>query len=129
MTGEDVKNYFAERVEKCVTQYNVNPGIKGAVNGILTRACGGDANRKLVLKYLCGVTSSKQLNAAQWMVLCDMVQPDKPAGQPWQAGNPEFQRAIAAVLAALPKQEGQEEMALITQADIDAQMDRINGER
>ena len=112
MTGEDVRTYFVERVEKTITQYNVNPGIKGAVNGILTRACGGDANRKLVLKYLCGVTSSKQLNAAQWIVLCDMVQPDKPEGRPWQAGNPKFQRAIDAVLAALPKQEGQEEMAL-----------------
>ena len=112
MNGEDVRKYFVERVEKTVTQYNVNPGIKGAVNGILTRACGGDSNRKLVLKYLCGVTSSKQLNAAQWIVLCDMVQPDKPEGQPWQAGNPKFQRAIDAVLAALPKQEGQEEMVL-----------------
>ena len=112
MNGEDVRKYFVERVEKTVTQYNVNPGIKGAVNGILTRACGGDSNRKLVLKYLCGVTSSKQLNAAQWIVLCDMVQPDKPEGQPWQAGNPKFQRAINAILAALPKQEGQEEMVL-----------------
>ena len=112
MTGEDVRTYFVERVEKTITQYSVNPGIKGAVNGILTRACGGDSNRKLVLKYLCGVTSSKQLNAAQWIVLCDMVQPDKPEGRPWQAGNPKFQRAIDAVLAALPKQEGQEEMAL-----------------
>ena len=112
MTGEDVRTYFAGRVENTITQYNVNPGIKGAVNGILTRACGGDSNRKLVLKYLCGVTSSKQLNAAQWIVLCDMVQPDKPDGQPWRAGNPKFQRAIDAILAALPKQEGQEEMAL-----------------
>ena len=112
MTGEDVRTYFAGRVENTITQYNVDPGIKGAVNGILTRACGGDANRKLVLKYLCGVTSSKQLSAAQWMVLCDMVQPDKPAGQPWQAGNPKFQRAIDAVLAALPKQEGQMQMEL-----------------
>ena len=112
MTGEDVRKYFVERVEKTATQYNVNPGIKGAVNGILTRAVGGDSNRKLVLKYLCGVTSSKQLNAAQWIVLCDMVQPDKPEGQPWQAGNPKFQRVINAILAALPKQEGQEEMVL-----------------
>ena len=112
MTGEDVRTYFAGRVENTITQYNVDPGIKGAVNGILTRACGGDANRKLVLKYLCGVTSSKQLSAAQRMVLCDMVQPDKPAGQPWQAGNPKFQRAIDAVLAALPKQEGQTQMEL-----------------
>ena len=110
MNGEQVKAHFEKRVAETVTQYNINPGIKGAINGILTRACGGDENRKLVLKYLCGVTSSKMLNAAQWMVLSDMVKPDKPPFGGWQAGNEKFQSAINAVLAALPKQEGQTEM-------------------
>lgn len=110
MNGEQVKAHFEKRVNETVTQYNINPGIKGAINGILTRACGGDENRKLVLKYLCGVTSSKMLNAAQWMVLSDMVKPDKPPFGGWQAGNEKFQSAINAVLAALPKQEGQTEM-------------------
>ena len=110
MNGEQVKAHFEKRVNETVTQYNINPGIKGAINGILTRACGGDENRKLVLKYLCGVTSSKMLNAAQWMVLSDMVKPDKPPFGGWQAGNEKFQGVINAVLAALPKQEGQTEM-------------------
>ena len=110
MNGEQVKAHFEKRVNETVTQYNINPGIKGAINGILTRACGGDENRKLVLKYLCGVTSSKMLNAAQWMVLSDMVKPDKPSFGGWQAGNEKFQSVINAVLAALPKQEGQTEM-------------------
>ena len=110
MNGEQVKAHFEKRVNETVTQYNINPGIKGAINGILTRACGGDENRKLVLKYLCGVTSSKMLNAAQWMVLSDMVKPDKPPFGGWQAGNEKFQSAINAVLAALPKQEGQTKM-------------------
>ena len=110
MNGEQVKAHFEKRVNETVTQYNINPGIKGAINGILTRACGGDENRKLVLKYLCGVTSSKMLNAAQWMVLSDMVKPDKPPFGGWQAGNEKFQSVINAVLAALPKQEGQTEM-------------------
>jgi hypothetical protein len=110
MNGEQVKAHFEKRVNETVTQYNINPGIKGAINGILTSACGGDENRKLVLKYLCGVTSSKMLNAAQWMVLSDMVKPDKPPFGGWQAGNEKFQSAINAVLAALPKQEGQTEM-------------------
>ena len=112
MTGEDVKAFFDEKVSRVVTMYNLNPGIKGAINGILNRACNGEENRRLVLKYLCGVTSSKSLTAAQWIVLSDMVKPDKPEGQPWQAGNPKFQRAIDAVLSALPKQEGQTEMEL-----------------
>ena len=110
MNGEQVKAHFEKRVAETVTQYNINPSIKGAINGILTRACGGDENRKLVLKYLCGVTSSKMLNAAQWMVLSDMVKPDKPPFGGWQAGNEKFQSVINAVLAALPKQEGQTEM-------------------
>lgn len=110
MNGEQVKAHFEKRVNETVTQYNINPGIKGAINGILTRACGGDENRKLVLKYLCGVTSSKMLSAAQWMVLSDMVKPDKPPFSGWQAGNEKFQSVINAVLAALPKQEGQTEM-------------------
>ena len=109
MNGEQVKAHFEKRVAETVTQYNINP-VKGAINGILTRACGGDENRKLVLKYLCGVTSSKMLNAAQWMVLSDMVKPDKPPFGGWQAGNEKFQSVINAVLAALPKQEGQTEM-------------------
>ena len=120
MNGEQVKAHFEKRVAETVTQYNINPGIKGAINGILTRACGGDENRKLVLKYLCGVTSSKMLNAAQWMVLSDMVKPDKPPFGGWQAGNEKFQSVINAVLAALPKQEGQTEMFELPFSDTSA---------
>jgi hypothetical protein len=111
MTGTDVRDYFILKVERTVTQYNINPGIKGAINGILKRACGGDDNRHLVLKYLCGVTSSNGLSAAQWMVLEEMIKPAKPFSE-WIANNEKFQRAINAVLADLPKQEGQEEMVL-----------------
>ena len=110
MNGEQVKAHFEKRVTETVTQYNINPGIKGAINGILTRACGGDENRKLVLKYLCGVTSSKMLNAAQWIVMSDMVKPDKLPFGGWVSRNDKFQSVINAVLAALPKQEGQTEM-------------------
>lgn len=110
MNGEEVRAYFERKVSTVVTQYNINPGIKGAINGILTRACRGEENRRLVMKYLCGVTSSKELNAAQWIVLAEMVKPDKPPFGGWQAANPKFQNAIDAVLAALPKQEGQTEM-------------------
>ena len=112
MNGEDVRNYFAARVEKTATAYNINPGIKGAINGILNRACGGSDNRKLVLKYLCGKTSSRELSTAQWAVLSDMVKPDKDPQLGWVSANPKFQSAINAILAALPRQEGQEEMAL-----------------
>ena len=112
MTGADVRDYFARKVEKTVTQYNINPGIKGAINGILKRACGGDDNRRLVLKYLCGVTSSKMLTAAQWMVLADMVGPAKPFDE-WIANNPKFERSINAILYALGDQDAQEKMKLV----------------
>jgi hypothetical protein len=120
MNGQEVKEYFVKRVNDTVTQYNINPGIKGAINGILTRACGGDENRKLVLKYLCGVTSSKMLNAAQWTILSDMVQPYKPEGMSWQAGNDKFQRSINAILADLPRQEGQTEMPFLDSSPVSA---------
>ncbi len=110
MNGEEVRAYFERKVSAVVTQYNINPGIKGAINGILTRACNGEENRRLVLKYLCGVTSSKELTAAQWIVMSEMVQPDKLPFGGWQSSNPKFQGAIDAVLAALPEQEEQAEM-------------------
>ena len=112
MTGQDVKSYFEKRVAETATTHNLNEGIKGAINGILTRACGGNDNRKLVLKYLCGKTSSRELTSAQWFVLCDMVKPDKDPALGWVAANPKFQNAINAILADLPKQEGQTEMVL-----------------
>ena len=109
MKAEQVKAHFESRTAAVVTQYNINIGIKGAINGILSRACGSSDNRKLFLKYLCGVTSSKELSAAQWIVLAEMVKPDKPALCGWQSANPKFQSAVNAILAELPKQEGQQE--------------------
>jgi len=109
MKAEQVRQHFESRVKQTVSQYNINIGIKGAINGILSRACGSSDNRKLFLKYLCGVTSSKELSAAQWIVLADMVKPDKPALGEWQSANPKFQSAVNAVLAELPRQEGQAE--------------------
>ena len=109
MNAQQIKEYFESKVKKTVSQHNINPGIKGAINGIISRACGGSDNRKLVLKYLCGVTSSKELNAAQWIVLSEMVKPEKPALMNWQSGNPKFQSVINAILAELPRQEGQGE--------------------
>ena len=117
MNAEQIKKHFDYKVGMVVTQYNINPGIKGAINGIITRACGGDENRKLVLKYLTGVTSSKELNAAQWIVLAEMVKPDKPPFGGWQSANPKFQSVINAILAELPKQEGQGEMFITAEED------------
>lgn len=110
MNAKQVKQHFESRVNQTVSQHNINIGIKGAINGILSRACGSSDNRKLVLKYLCGVTSSNDLSAAQWIVLSEMVKPEKPPLCGWQSGNPKFQSAINAILAELPKQEGQGEM-------------------
>ena len=127
MNAQQVKEHFDYKVGMCITQYNINPGIKGAINGIITRACGGDDNRKLVLKYLTGHTSSKELNAAQWIVLAEMVKPDKPPFGGWQAGNPKFQSVINAILAELPRQEGQGEMftdpSPVTEAEDTARME------
>lgn len=68
----------------------VENGIKGAINGILDKACGGKANRYLVLKVLTGKTSSKELHETEWYALLCLVQPFKPEGGRWQS-----QRGIA----------------------------------
>jgi len=64
---------------------------KGAITGVLERACGGSANRYLVLKVLTGKTSSKELSEAEWFALQRIVQPEKPAGGHWQSARGEYE--------------------------------------
>lgn len=90
--------------------YYPSEGTKGAINGILAKASGGDANRKLVLKYLTGHTSSTELSAGQWYALKCLVQPYKDISQGWISDNPKFDSVIGAVLAELGEQPGQLKM-------------------
>jgi len=61
--------------------------LKGAITGVLEKACGGKANRYLVLKVLTGKTSSKLLSESEWYALMCMVQPCKPVGGHWHSAR------------------------------------------
>jgi hypothetical protein len=72
--------------------YNVahfnNSEIKisnGAVISVLNKACGGDGNRRLVMRHLTGKTSSKQFTEAEWYAMYLFVKPIKPDGGHWQS--------------------------------------------
>ena len=43
-----------------------NDGLRNACKGALSKACNGDANRKLVTKMLIGKTSSKEFTLNEW---------------------------------------------------------------
>lgn len=87
-------------------------GIKGAMNGILAKAVGGNDNRKLVLKYLANTTTSTALTDWQWYALYVLIQPYKDTALGWISNNPKFRTAIDAVLADMTRQEGQLEMEI-----------------
>lgn len=84
---------------------------KGAITGVLSKACGGDSNRYLILKVLTGKTSSKFLDEAEWYALLKMVQPYKPEGGHWMSKREEELRlACGALLTFQADQQGQAKM-------------------
>lgn len=120
VTGPQVRAYFhalsdGQIVDRTVPfgrDYRWSDGLKGAMNGILAKAVGGDDNRKLVLKYLANTTTSTELTPGQWYALFCLVRPIKDSALGWISDNPKFQSAINAILADLTRQEGQLEMEL-----------------
>ena len=115
-TGEQVRDYFLAlslgEIDPNVPARDavILPGVKGAINGILSKAVGGDANRKLVLKYLADTTTSTALDDGQWYALYCLVRPYKDTALGWTSDNPKFTQAIGAILADMVKQDGQLEM-------------------
>lgn len=72
---------------------------KGAITGILEKACGGKEKRYQVLKVFTGKTSSKELTEAEWYGLLMFVQPYKPEGGKWQSQRgPELESMCKALL-------------------------------
>jgi len=91
------------------------PGIefhRGTVIGVLNKACHGDANRKLVMKYLTGKTSSSLLTDAEFYAFYKLALPFKPEGGKWttQRGEAELASICGTILAASLDQEGQLKM-------------------
>lgn len=90
MNAQEVIDQFKKDEEEYQEGAIIEPGIKGAVVGILTRAAKGEANRHLVLKVLTGHTSSKEIADRQWYALLRLVEPEKPEGGKWQSAKGEY---------------------------------------
>jgi hypothetical protein len=84
---------------------------KGAVVGVLSKACGGDTNRYIITKYLTGKSSSKDLSEAEWNALLKLVAPFKPEGGKWMSARsePSLERICSELLREALIAQGQGE--------------------
>lgn len=111
-TATDLKIRF----QFYVNQYDQNrkkpAALVGAALGIISKAAGGDANRKLVQKALCGKTSSREMSDAELYALCVFAAPDKVGGH-WQSNHGLYIIDMCKILLEdATRQEGQAEMEL-----------------
>ncbi len=102
MNADTIKNRFAFYVSNPAGVFPPSVNARGVYVGKLNIACGGDANRKLVLKYLTGKTSTKALTDAEWGALRKMC----------DATPSELEEYCAVILGACVKNDGQMEMAV-----------------
>lgn len=95
-----------------------NNGLQNACKGALSKACGGDDNRKLVTIALTGKSSTKDFTLNEWYALFRFVFPVDSAGafvfknpvtNKWE-GRPELQAWCGAIFTHLAEQEGQMQM-------------------
>ena len=97
MNAQNIKLRFAYYVGNHEGMFPPSAKGRGVYVGILNRACKGDANRKLFLKYLTGKTSTKVLDENEWIAmkkLCDI----SPV---------ELEKIASIILGEVVKQEGQ----------------------
>jgi len=73
------------------------PKLKGAMIGALTKYTGSDDNRHLVLHWLFGVTSSKQLDDWMWAGIYTWIGWHKDENGEWQVSDT-FKIELALVL-------------------------------
>ena len=102
MDANKIKSRFEFYVVNHEGLYPPSVKSRGVYVGNLNKACKGDANRKLFLKFLTGKTSTKVLSEDEWIALrklCDI----SPV---------EIERLCAIVLGEVVKQDGQHELAL-----------------
>lgn len=102
MNAESIKLRFAYYVGNHDGMFPPSAKARGVYVGALNKVCKGDANRKLVLKYLTGKTSTKLLEDAEWIALCKMV----------DVSPVELERMCQIILGEVVKQDGQQEMEL-----------------
>lgn len=108
--AEEIKKEFVESVDAYSGEATYPLGMQGAIIGTFEKACGGKDNRKLILKYLTGKTSSKDLHLSEWHALYKLTLPFKPEGGKWGSGNPELEAICNTLLYACLDQPGQTKM-------------------
>lgn len=106
MNASEIK----EKFDHDVANWNGIIAHLGSVVGVLEKACGGKPNRHLILKFLTGKTSSKDLTPEELSALYNIVLPMKPEGGKWGSGNPDLERICGTILAASYDQPGQIKM-------------------
>lgn len=105
MNADDIIQEFKKNAELTIT---AEIALKGAITGVLEKACGGKSNRYLVLKVLTGKTSSKLLTENEWYALMCLVQPCKPLGGHWHsARDTELEQMCQILLRKAVYQPGQ----------------------
>lgn len=95
MNAEKIKGRFKYYVE--TDALLPSKKARGVYVGILNKSCKGDANRKLVLKYLTGKTSTKILSDSEWGALKKMC----------EVSPVQIERMCGLILGEVVKQTGQ----------------------
>jgi len=112
MTFDEVKARFD--VVKTQATYDLNIGIKGAIVGVLDKACKSKENRYQFAIALGCSPHSKDWTRGEWFAMSKICAVDKPFGR-WSATNPKFDEIIGAVMAEIGKNENQISMFEVTE--------------
>jgi hypothetical protein len=100
MNAQKIKERFEFYTANHDGLYPPSAKAHGIYVGALNKACKGDANRKLVLKFLTGKTSTKILTDPEWIALRKMV----------DITLVDLETMCGVILGEVVKQEGQTEM-------------------
>lgn len=101
MNADTIKKRFDYYIENHEGMYPPSAKARGVYVNALNKACKGDANRKLFLKFLTGKTSTKTLTDQEWTAIKRMVDKSTTVG---------LEMIAAVILGECVKQAGQLEM-------------------
>ena len=109
-TANELKLRFVYYVNNYTPSNHQPEAFFKAALGSISKASGGDANRKLVQKALAGKTSSREMNDAEKYALCKFAAPAKIGGH-WVSEHGIFLVYMCHLLLEdMARQDGQAEM-------------------
>ena len=112
MNFDDIKSRFDEI--KNGQTYTLSHGVKGAIVGVLDKACGSKENRyQFAIALGCSPHSKDWTQGERW-AMSKIVKVDKPFGR-WQSTNEKFEQIIGAVMAKIGNNENQISMFEVTE--------------